>query len=79
MKKYEHTSPTSVQDAVKLLSAQNARACAGGTDLIGIMKEGLLPTDRVVDLKAIKGLDYIKEDGGELKIGALTRLATTGS
>ena len=76
MKKYEHTSPTSVQDAVKLLSAQNARACAGGTDLIGIMKEGLLPTDRLVDLKTIKGLDYIKEDGGELKIGAVTKLST---
>lgn len=79
MKKFEQTSPASVQEAVKLLSAQNARAIAGGTDLIGIMKESLLPTDRVVDLKAISGLDYIKEEGGELRIGALTKLATIAS
>lgn len=75
MKRFEHTSPTSVQEAVKLLSAQNARALAGGTDLLGIMKEGLLPTDRVVDLKTIPGLAYIKEEGGELRVGALTKLA----
>ena len=76
MKRFEHTSPASVQEAVKLLSAQNARAVAGGTDLIGIMKEGLLPTDRVVNLKSIAGLDGIKEEGGELRIGALAKLAT---
>lgn len=75
MKKFEHTSPASVQEAVKLLSAQNARVVAGGTDLIGIMKEGLLPTDRLVNLKAIAGLDAIKEDSGELRIGALAKLS----
>jgi len=75
MKRYEHTNATSVQEAVKLLSVQNARIVAGGTDLLGIMKEGLLPTDRVVNLKTIPGLDYISEEGGELRIGALTRLA----
>lgn len=75
MKRFEHANPASVQEAVKLLSAQNARVVAGGTDLLGVMKDGLLPTDRVVNLKAIKGLDYIKEEGGELRIGALARLA----
>ena len=75
MKRFEHTNATSVQEAVKLLSAQNARALAGGTDLLGIMKDELLPTDRVVNLKTIPGLDYIKEESGELRIGALARLA----
>lgn len=75
MKKFEHLQPSSVQEAVTLLAAQNARVLGGGTDLVGIMKDGLLPTDRVVDLKGIQGLDYIKEDGGELAIGALTHLA----
>lgn len=75
MKRFEHTNATSVQEAVKLLAAQNARALAGGTDLLGIMKEDLLPTDRVVNLKTIPGLDAIKEEAGELRIGALARLA----
>jgi xanthine dehydrogenase YagS FAD-binding subunit len=75
MKRFEHLNATSVQEAVKMLSAQNARAIAGGTDLIGLMKEGLLPTERVVNLKTIKDLDYIKEEGGEIRVGALARLA----
>jgi xanthine dehydrogenase YagS FAD-binding subunit len=75
MKRFEYLNATSVQEAVKLLSAQNARALAGGTDLLGVMKEGLLPTDRVVNLKGIPGLDYIKEESGELRIGALAKLA----
>lgn len=75
MKRFEHLNATSVQEAVKMLSASNARAIAGGTDLLGLMKDGLLQTDRVVNLKTIKDLDYIKEEGGELRIGALARLA----
>lgn len=75
MKRFEHTSATSAAEAVKLLSVQNARAIAGGTDLLGVMKEGLLPTDRVVDLKTIKGLDTISEDSGQLRIGALAKIA----
>ena len=75
MKRFEHTDATSVQEAVKLLSAQNARAIGGGTDLLGLMKDGLLPTDRVVNLKTIQGLDTIAEDGGVLRIGALTKIA----
>src|SRR5512132_2545384 len=79
MNLFEHTSPTSVQEAVKMLSAQNARVVAGGTDLVGVMKDGLLPTDRVVNLKAIPGLDYIKEEAGEIRLGSLTRIADIAS
>ncbi|HEU5287414.1 MAG TPA: FAD binding domain-containing protein, partial [Candidatus Limnocylindria bacterium] len=75
MKRFEHVNATSVDEAVKLLSAQNARAIAGGTDLLGVLKDQLLPTERVVNLKTIPGLDQIKEEGGELRIGALARLA----
>jgi len=75
MKTFERTSPTSVQEAVKMLSVANARVIAGGTDLTGMMKDALLPTDRVVDLKAIPGLDTIREESGELRIGALAKIA----
>lgn len=75
MKRSEHLSPTSVQEAVRLLSAQNARAMAGGTDLVMLMKDGIVPTDRVVDLKAIPGMDTIRSEDGEVRIGALAKLA----
>ena len=74
MKSFERTSPTSVQEAVKMLSVANARVLAGGTDLLMVMKDGLLPTDRVVDLKSIPGLDKIREESGELRIGSLARI-----
>ena len=49
---------------------------AGGTDLIGTMRFEVLRDypEVVINLKTIPGLDYIKEEDGMLKIGALTRL-----
>lgn len=75
MRRFEHVNARSVQEAVSLLSAQNARALAGGTDLLGLMKDGILQVERVVNLKTIPDLDYIREANGELRIGALARLA----
>jgi CO/xanthine dehydrogenase FAD-binding subunit len=53
------------------------QAIAGGTDLLGTLKANILPTypAAVVNLKTIPGMEYIKEEDGMLKIGALTRLA----
>jgi len=79
LKKYTHVNAKTVDEAVSALSAANAWVCAGGTDLVGTMRAGILPNDTypktVVNLKTISpSLDYIKEEGGTLKIGALARL-----
>jgi xanthine dehydrogenase YagS FAD-binding subunit len=49
---------------------------AGGTDVINTLQERVLAEypAKLVSLKSISGLDYIKEEGGMLKIGAMTRL-----
>jgi xanthine dehydrogenase YagS FAD-binding subunit len=49
---------------------------AGGTDLLGTLKDEVLPEypETIINLKSIAGLSYIKEEGGVLKIGALTLL-----
>ena len=39
MNAFDYAAPTSVEDAVKLLDGQNTAALAGGTDLIGRMKD----------------------------------------
>jgi xanthine dehydrogenase YagS FAD-binding subunit len=79
IRNFTHINAKTVDEAVSTLGAANAWACAGGTDLLGTMKLYILPDDMhpttVVNLKTISpSLDYIKEEGGMLKVGALTRL-----
>ena len=71
--------PTSVEEAIKILSLHGTESgvYAGGTDLLIQLKNRIpaAPT-YLVDIKKIDGLRYIKEDGkGGLQIGALTKLA----
>jgi xanthine dehydrogenase YagS FAD-binding subunit len=75
---FNHVNAESVNDAFTLLknSRGKARLIAGGTDLLGILKDKILPDypGTVINIKTIPDLDYISEDAGGLKIGALARL-----
>ncbi len=73
---FEYHAPTSVSEAVKLLSEYggDASALAGGTDLIVRMKDGSHRPKHVVNLKKIAGLAGIKETKEGISIGALTRI-----
>jgi 4-hydroxybenzoyl-CoA reductase subunit beta len=75
---FEHLQPTSLGEAFDLLAVrgEQAKIIAGGTDLLVSMKQRLLTPDYLVDLKAIPELDFIGEDDGGVRIGALTKLAT---
>ena len=83
MKRFAHFDAGSVDEAVSHLSRYggDASAIAGGTDLLGKMKDRILPRypEAIVNLKTIPGLDFIREENGELAIGALTRLADIAS
>lgn len=72
MKNFTYINPSSVEDASELLKQSGTVAMGGGTDLIGVLKDGLLPEypTQVVSLKKLPGLAEIqvKEDG--LHIGA---------
>jgi NADPH-dependent glutamate synthase beta subunit-like oxidoreductase/CO/xanthine dehydrogenase FAD-binding subunit len=78
MKAFNHVDTKTVNEAVKLLrnSRGRARLIAGGTDLLSTMKDRILPDypETVINIKTIPNLDYIREDGGELTIGALAKL-----
>ena len=76
LKKFAHIDATTVDEAASILRTGNATAISGGTDMLGAMRFEILPTypEVVVNLKSIPGMDYIREEGGVLKIGALTRL-----
>src|SRR5436190_4536775 len=79
MKKVSIYKPTTVDEAIQILSQHGTSAgvYAGGTDLLIRLKNRLqqAPT-YLVDIKKIDNLRYIREtpDGG-VQIGALTKLA----
>ncbi|MSS72995.1 MAG: xanthine dehydrogenase family protein subunit M [Candidatus Latescibacteria bacterium] len=77
MKAFEFVNPSSLKEVPALLGQNREKAVllAGGIDLLGELKEGLIEPDRVVNLKAVSGLNAIKADGKGLRIGALTTLA----
>ena len=76
--KFEYIKATTVDEAVSILKKQPNSTCvlAGGTDLLGTMRFEILRDypKTLVDVKTIAGLEYIKEEGGMVKIGAMTRL-----
>jgi len=78
VKAFAHINARTVEEAVSCLKRYQGRASliAGGTDLLGKMKDRILPgyPEAVINLKSIPGLDFIRVEGGELRIGALTRL-----
>jgi len=77
MKKFEHIDAKTVDEAVSALGSGKAVVIAGGTDLLGTLKDEILPDypETLVNIKTIPNMDYIKEEGDMLKIGALALLA----
>jgi xanthine dehydrogenase YagS FAD-binding subunit len=77
MRAFNHTNAKSLAEARTALAGGKANLIAGGTDLIGLLKDNVLPTypATLINIKTIPNLDYIKEEAGTLKIGAATRLA----
>jgi xanthine dehydrogenase YagS FAD-binding subunit len=75
-KKFAHVDAKTVDEASSILRAGKAAAISGGTDLLGTMRFEILPEypEVLVNLKTIPGLDFVKEEGGMLRIGALVRL-----
>jgi len=78
MKDFTIVNATTVSEAVSALGQPKTAVLAGGTDLLGQLKNFMSPNnapDTLVNIKTISGLDSIKEEGGVLKIGALAKLA----
>ena len=75
--KFDYHAPTSLPEAVKLLSAhgKDAKLLSGGTDLILAMKQKTVAPAHLINLKTIPGLSGIGADSGGLTIGALTTMA----
>lgn len=79
MRSFKHINARTVDEACALLTEYKGKAMlnAGGTDLLSILKGEYLSNypEAVINIKTISDLDYIKEEGGVLKIGSLTKLS----
>ena len=77
-KEFEYVAPASLEQASKLYLSYGEKACilAGGTDVIPLMKRGLLAPECVVDITRIPDMSYIRIEDSVLKLGALTTIET---
>jgi carbon-monoxide dehydrogenase medium subunit len=75
---FDYHAPATLPDALKLLTqhGEGAKVLSGGQSLLPLLKLRMASPGHVVDIGRIPGLDYIKEEGGYLKIGALVREAS---
>ena len=71
---FDYMAPTTIDEAVGLLAQHpdEAKILAGGHSLIPAMKLRLAQPQLLIDIGRIGDLSYIREQGGEIRIGALT-------
>jgi aerobic carbon-monoxide dehydrogenase medium subunit len=71
---FDYYRASSVAEAVQLLQDhEDAKLLAGGHSLIPLMKLRLAEPASLIDIGGLRELSGIREDGGEIVIGAMTR------
>jgi carbon-monoxide dehydrogenase medium subunit len=72
---FEYERATSVEGALEALQrlGSEARIIAGGHSLLPMMKLRLANPEHLIDINDLDELAYVREEGSELRIGALTR------
>jgi carbon-monoxide dehydrogenase medium subunit len=74
---FEYHAPKTLPEALDLLGrlGEEAKVLSGGQSLLPLLKLRFAQPAHLVDIGRIPGLDYIREEAGFLKIGALVREA----
>ena len=70
---FDYHSPTSLDEAITLMTTPNARVLAGGQSLLPIMAFRLAAPSALVDLRKIKGLDTIEITQDAIHLGPMVR------
>jgi xanthine dehydrogenase YagS FAD-binding subunit len=76
MRPFTFVDCTSLTEAIRLLTRHNGQACliAGGSDLLGELKEDIVHYERLVSLGGIAELQDIRQDAAGLHLGAMVTL-----
>jgi xanthine dehydrogenase YagS FAD-binding subunit len=76
MPSFSYVRPRSLDEAIRQLAAPGAHLHAGGTDLLGCLRDGVFAADTVVSLQGLTELRGISSTAeGGTRIGALATLA----
>src|SRR3977135_3536307 len=72
---FDYHAPASLPEAVALLSrfGDSAKVISGGQSLLPLLKLRVGAAEHLVDVGRIAGLEYVREEGGSLRIGGRTR------
>ncbi|CAJ50349.1 FAD binding domain-containing protein [Bordetella avium] len=71
---FDYYAPDTLAAALDLLSSQeNARVLAGGQSLMAMLNMRFAFPDCLVDINALSELAYIREEEGQVRVGAMTR------
>jgi xanthine dehydrogenase YagS FAD-binding subunit len=80
LSQFSYVRAASIKEAVASATRPEARLLAGGTDLLGCLRDGVFPATRLVSLNSLAEMKGIRtRPGGGLRIGALTTLAEIAS
>src|SRR6202521_3197069 len=70
---FDYVRANTLDEALLLLAQdEDAKILAGGHSLIPAMKLRLAQPSLLIDIGRIKELSYIREEGGQIRIGAMT-------
>ena len=66
MNNFEYAIPESLDKALEYLEVKQSRVKAGGIDLLDQMKEGLVTPVRLVNIRDLADLKFIKRESGSI-------------
>src|ERR1700732_5633941 len=71
---FEYHAPKTLEEALRLVErhGDEAKLLAGGHSLMPLMKLRLAAPRYVIDIGHLRGMSYIREENGQIAIGALT-------
>jgi carbon-monoxide dehydrogenase medium subunit len=72
---FDYHAPRTLEEALALLASHpdDAKVLSGGQSLLPLLKLRLGAAGHLVDIGRIPGLEYVREEGGSLRIGGRTR------
>ena len=71
---FKYHDPTTLVDVIDLLaSKENVKLLAGGQSLMAMLNMRIVLPDHIIDLNKVPDLASINDDGGKIRIGAMTR------
>src|SRR5438309_8873766 len=72
---FEYLRPSGISEAIELLRqySDDAKLLAGGQSLVPMMKLRIARPKYLIDIHRLADLNYIREEAGSIRLGAMTR------